>query len=143
MSIATLSTLEEANFTVEQARALTRVLEEDHHNLATKDDINSLKMATKDDINSLRMATKNDINSFKMATKNDIRFLEATMATKEETQFIREEIKDIRGDIKAIEAKMVTKADLNKINNNMVKWIVVGMFFNIGTLVVLIKYLFL
>ena len=66
--------------------------------------------------------------------------MEARMATKEETQSIREDIKDIRGDvksleskmdgdIKSLEAKMVTKAELNKVNNNMIKWIFTGMFF--------------
>ena len=102
MSIATLSTLEQANFTVEQARALTRVLEEDHHNLATKDDINSLRMAT----------------------KNDIRFLETKLT----------------GEIKSLEAKMVTKTELNKTSNYLIRWIVTGMFFNIGVLYVLLKY---
>lgn len=110
MSIATLSTLEQANFTVEQERVLTKVLEEDHQNLATKDDIKSLRTAT----------------------KNDIRFLEATMATKEENQ-------SIRGDIKSMEGKMVTKVELNKINNNMIKWIVTGIFLNVGVLYMLFK----
>ena len=119
MSIATLATLEQADFTVEQARALTRVLEEDHHNLATKEDINSLRMATKEDINSLRIATKNDINSLKMATKNDIRLLEATMATKEETQAIREDIKDIQGDIKSLENRMATKEETQAIREDI------------------------
>ena len=120
MSIATLSTLEQADFTAEQARALARVLEEDHQNLATKDDIKSLEA--------------------RMATKDDIRFLEAKMVTKEETQSIREDIKDIQGDIKSMEAKMVTKSELNKINNNMIKWIVTGIFLNVGALYMLLKY---
>ena len=89
MSIATLSTLEQADFTTNQARTLTRVLEEEHQNLATKDDIKSLKEEIK--------STKEEIKSFRMATK-------------EETQSIREEIK-------SLEAKMATKAELNKINN--------------------------
>ena len=114
MSIAILSTLEKADFTIEQARTLTKVLEEDHQNLATKDDIKSIK--------------------------KDIRFLEARMATKEETQSIREDIKDIRGDIKSLEAKMVTKTELNKTSNYLIRWIVTGMFFNIGVLYVLLKY---
>ena len=121
MSIAILSTLEQADFTIEQAKAITKVFEEDHQNLATKDDIKS----TKKDIKSLEA---------KMATKEDIRYLEARMATKEETQ-------SIRGDIKSLESKMVTKAELNKINNNMIKWIVTGIFLNVGVLYMLLKYL--
>ena len=179
MSIATLSTLEQADFTVKQARVLTRVLEEDHQNLATKDDFKSIKkdikfleakMATKEETQSIRgeikstkeeikflearMATKEetqsiredikdirgDIKSLEAKMAADIKFLEAKMATKGETQSIREDIKDIRGDIKSLEAKMVTKTELNKTSNYLIRWIVTGMFFNIGILYVLLKY---
>ena len=148
MSIAILSTLEQADFTIEQAKAITKVFEEDHHNLATKDDIKSLefRMASKEETRAIRgdiKAIRENIKSMeaKMATKEDIRVLEARMATKEETQFIREDIKDIRGDIKSMEAKMVTKVESNKINNNMIKWIVTGIFLNVGVLYMLLKYL--
>ena len=151
MSIATLSALEEADFTVEQARTLTRVLEEDHHNLATKDDIES----TKDEIKSLRTATKEEtqsirgeIKSFRTATKDDINSLRT--ATKEETQSIRGEIKSLearmatKDDIRFLEARMATKqemkAELNKTTSYLIRWIVTGMFFNIGVLYMLLKY---
>ena len=104
-----------------------------------------------------------------MATKDDIRFLEARMATKEETQSIREDIKDIRGNIKSLESKMTgnikslearidgdiksiqenikhlatkqeMKAELNKTTSYLIRWIVTGMFFNIGVLYMLLKY---
>ena len=71
MSIATLATLEQADFTVEQARALTKVLEEDHHNLATKDDIKSLRTFTKEETQSIRGEIKSLEN--RMATKDDIK----------------------------------------------------------------------
>lgn len=134
MSIAILSTLEKADFTIEQARTLTKVLEEDHQNLATKDDIKSIKK----DIRFLevRMATKEESQSI----RGEIKAMEARMATKEETQSIREVIKDIQGDIKSLEAKMVTKTELNKTSNYLIRWIVTGMFFNIGVLYVLLKY---
>ena len=144
MSIATLSTLEQANFTVEQERVLTKILEEDHQNLATKDDIKSLRTATKNDIRFLEatMATKEENQSIRgdiKAIRENIKSLEAKMAAKEETQSIREDIKDIRGDIKSMEGKMVTKVELNKINNNMIKWIVTGIFLNVGVLYMLFK----
>lgn len=78
MSIATLSTLEQADFTTNQAKTLTRVLEEEHQNLATKDDIKSLK----GEIKSIREEIKS--LEAKMATKDDIRVLEAKMVTKAE-----------------------------------------------------------
>ena len=167
MSIATLSALEH-DFTVEQARTLTRVLEEDHHNLATKDDIKSTKKDIRfleakltgdiksleakltGDIKSLEAKLTRDIKSLEAKLTGDIKSLEAKMATKEETQSIREDIKDIRGDIKsleakmdgnikAIEAKMVTKTELNKTTNYLTRWIVTGLFLNMGVLYLLIK----
>ena len=127
MSIATLSTLEQADFTIKQARALTKVLEEDHQNLATKDDIKSIK--------------------------KDIRFLEARMATKEETQSIRkdieviqedikdiqDDIKDIQDDIKDIRGDMKSMAtEIGKLRYDTIKWIVAGIFFN-GSIYALFK----
>ena len=124
MSIATLSTLEQADFTIKQARALTKVLEEDHQNLATKEDINSLRMATKDDIRFLesRIAT-----------------LESRMATKEETQSIRRDIKDIQEDIKDIRGDIKSMAtEISKLRYDTIKWIVAGIFFN-GSIYALFK----
>ena len=135
MSIATLSALEQADFTVEQARALTRVLEEDHQHLATKDDIKSIKK----DINSLenKMATKNDIRFLEAKLTGDMKSLEAKMAGD-----IKSLEAKMTGDIKAIEAEMTTKTELDKTTRYLTRWIVTGMFFNIGTLIVLLKYLF-
>ena len=79
MSMAMLSTLEQADFTTEQARAITKVFEEDHQNLATKE---------------------------------DIRYLGSRMST----------------DIKSLESKMTTKDEINKIDNDMINWIVAGIF---------------
>ena len=79
MSIAILSTLEQADFTTEQARAITKVFEEDHQNLATKE---------------------------------DIRYLGARMST----------------DIKSLDSQLTTKDEINKIDNDMINWIVAGIF---------------
>ena len=135
MSIATLSTLEQANFTVEQARALTRVLEEDHHNLATKDDINSLRMATKNDIRFLETKLTGEIKSLESKLTGEIKSLESKMAGE-----IKSLESEMAGEIKSLEAKMVTKTELNKTSNYLIRWIVTGMFFNIGVLYVLLKY---
>ena len=120
MSIATLSTLEQADFTIKQARALTKVLEKDHQNLSTKDDIRFLES---------RIAT-----------------LESRMATKEETQSIRrdikviqDDIKDIQDDIKDIRGDMKSMTtEIGKLRYDTIKWIVAGIFFN-GSIYALFK----
>jgi len=64
-------TLTTAGFTNEQVEANIEVLMEVTSNLATKDDIESLRLSTKDDIESLRLATKQDTESLRLATKQD------------------------------------------------------------------------
>ena len=56
-------TLTTAGFTNEQVEANIEVLMEVTSNLATKDDIESLRLATKQDIESLRLSTKQDTDS--------------------------------------------------------------------------------
>jgi hypothetical protein len=60
-----------AGFTSEQVDANIEVLMEVTNNLATKDDIESLRLSTKDDIESLRLSTKDDIESLRLSTKQD------------------------------------------------------------------------
>ena len=52
-----------AGFTSEQVDANIEVLMEVTNNLATKGDIESLRLSTKDDIESLRLSTKQDTDS--------------------------------------------------------------------------------
>ena len=86
MSIATLSALEQADFTVEQARTLTRVLEEDHHNLATKEETQSIRGDIKDirgEVKSLE--TKMEAMEIKLESKiESIASNMDTLATKDE-----------------------------------------------------------
>lgn len=67
--------LEKAKFSKAQVDAQVEVLVEITDNLATKDDIESLRLATKDDIESLKIATHKDIESLRLATQNDIESL--------------------------------------------------------------------
>lgn len=60
-----------AGFTNEQVDANIEVLMEVTNNLATKDDIESLRLSTKDDVESLRLSTKDDIESLRLSTKQD------------------------------------------------------------------------
>lgn len=72
------STLTTAGFTNEQVEANIEVLMEVTNNLATKDDIESLRLATKQDIDSLRLATKQDTD----ALHKDIEHLDQSLNLK-------------------------------------------------------------
>jgi len=49
--------------------------------VATKQDIESLRVATKQDIESLRVATKQDIESLRVATKQDVASLRESIVS--------------------------------------------------------------
>ena len=88
MSIAILSTLEQADFTTEQARAITKVFEEDHQNLATKEDIRS----TKEDIKSLESKMEIKMEAMESRIESKIESLEAKMVTKDEMNKLKYDI---------------------------------------------------
>jgi len=70
----------EAKTLVEYIEAkVDKRLEDKKDILATKEDINNLRVATKEDINNLSLATKEDINNLRVATKQDIANLEIKM----------------------------------------------------------------
>lgn len=66
--------LQRAGFVEEQADALTLALAgELSEQLATKTDLNELRIATKADINELRITTQRDINELRTATEAEFR----------------------------------------------------------------------
>ncbi|MEM6525952.1 MAG: hypothetical protein AAF693_19290 [Bacteroidota bacterium] len=67
--------LEQVNFTTEQARTITELLEEHHHQLASKEDVKSIredisKSATNDDVKN--MATKDAVEVQILKAKYDL-----------------------------------------------------------------------
>ena len=60
--------------------------------VATKSDIEALKVATKSDIEALRKEFKSDIEALKAATKSDIESLR--VATKSDMETLRKELKN-------------------------------------------------
>ena len=52
-------------------------------NLATKHDVEALRLATKQDVEALRLATKQDVEALRLATKQDIALLRTEMAALE------------------------------------------------------------
>ena len=81
--------------------------------MATKDDIESLRKATKEDMESLRKATKEDIEGLRKATKEDIESLRR--ATREDIEGLR---KATREDMEKLKAELKSHIDekVNSIN---------------------------
>ncbi len=114
-TIEILSRLEKVKFTAEQARTITEIVEDRQYQLATKDDVKTLK----DDVKANYIATKEDMKNMdaKMATKEDMKNMDAKMATKDGLQ-----------------------AEILKSKYDLVKWIVGGLIAN-GMVNALLKYL--
>jgi hypothetical protein len=72
--------------------------------VATKSDIDELRVATKADIDDLRVATKADIDDLRVATKADIDDLR--VATKGETHGLQQQITKLDTDLQVGLAKL-------------------------------------
>ncbi len=110
-TIEILSRLEKVKFTAEQARTITEIFEEHHHELATKENVKSIG----EDIKYMdaKMATKDDVKT----VKDDVKNMDSKMATKDGLQ-----------------------AEILKSKYDLVKWIVGGFIAN-GMVNALLKYL--
>ena len=92
--------------------------------VATKSDIESLRVATKSDIESLRVATKTDIELLRVATQRDIAELKAATQAdiaelKAETQ---SEFALVRKDLQLLEARLIEKLNKTIIKQN--RWMI-------------------
>ena len=136
MSIEILSTLEEVDFPPEQARAITKIFEQDYQHLAKKEDIRYLEKDIKSirsDIKSIQgdikqMATKEDMRL--MATKEDMKL----MATKEDLMATNAEIAKIKVE------KSKIKVEISNVKYDLIKWVVGGIILS-GFFQMLFKYL--
>jgi citrate synthase len=91
--------------------------------MATKEDIETLKKATKEDIEDLREATKGDIEALRKATKEDIEALREDIealrkATKEDMEKLEAELKSYV-DARVIELKSYIDTRLDSINERI------------------------
>ena len=75
-TLASANALMESGFTNEQAQALVTVMTD---NLATKGDIEALRLALEGDIEALRLALEGDIEALRIATKADLKDLNNSM----------------------------------------------------------------
>ena len=73
---------------------------------ATKADLQSLSQATKADLQSLSQVTKADLQSLSQATKAELQFLRLEMATKSDLAEVRQECAVIGKDIEILSGKM-------------------------------------
>ncbi len=142
-TIEILSRLEKVKFTTEQARTITEIVEDRQYQLATKDDVKTLRddvktnyIATKDDVKTVKddvKTVKDDVKTLKddvkanyIATKEDMKNMDAKMATK--------------NDLKILATKDGLQAEILKSKYDLVKWIVGGLIAN-GMVNALLKYL--
>ena len=67
----------------DKARAVVDAMERGMNTtLATKSDIDALRLATKSDIDALRVATKSDVDALRVATKSDMTILQKDFEAK-------------------------------------------------------------
>jgi hypothetical protein len=85
--------------------------------VATKRDIDELRVATNRDINELRVATNRDINELRVATNRDIDELGA--ATKGEFDGIRSDVKDLGNVLRLEFARGLNRQTLALMATNM------------------------
>ena len=125
---AVVKELQAAGFSEAQAEAVTRAVRRaqdvDLSHLATKSDIQGLRMeidglraGTKADLDSLRAGTKADIDTLRTSTKADIDTLRAS--TKADIDTLRTSTKADIGSLRA-----GTKADIAELKADILKWMV-------------------
>lgn len=92
--------------------------------VATKSDIESLRVATKTDIELLRVATQRDIAELKAATQQDIAELKA--ATQADIAELNAETQSefalVRKDLQLLEARLIEKLNKTIIKQN--RWMI-------------------
>ena len=112
-----IKNLTDHGFTEEQAEVLANeqvtLL---NGNLATKTDIEALRLATKTDIEALQQATKTDIEALQQATKTDIALIQRDI------EVLRKE----------------TKADIANLKADLLKWMFGALIAQGGVIVTLV-----
>ena len=84
------------NVPSDKARAVVDAMERDMGTtLATKQDLEILRLATKQDLEILRLATKQDLEILRLATKQDLLLL----ATKEDLQSLGQDVQLLKKDM--------------------------------------------
>ncbi len=112
-TIEILTKLEKVNFTAEQARTITEIFEEHHHELATKENVKSIG--------------------------EDIKYMDAKMVTKDDVKIIRDDVKIIRDDLKYLARKDHVSAIMSKTKYDLVRWIVGAVLVN-GLIATLLRF---
>jgi hypothetical protein len=100
------------NVPSDKARAVVDAMERDMGTtLATKQDLELLKVATRQDFELLKAATKQDLELLKSGTKQDLEVLKSAMTRDLEVLKVvmKQELEALRGDIRTLELRMTVK----------------------------------
>jgi transposase len=86
-------------------------------NLATKKDLEELRLATKKDLEELRLATKKDLEELRLATKKDLQ--EFSLITKQDLAIMRQDLKLLENEFK--KDLQIMRQDLKLLENEFKK----------------------
>ena len=139
--------LQKSGFAEHQAEAIVSIVSDKHEELATKSDLEILRM----DLDNFREATKTDIENLRQETKAEFKNL--TQKTEAEfknlTQKTEAEFKNLRTELESL--RQETKADIENLReltqaygesaNNSKNWLRWGMGLNSAMLLVVVGYI--
>ena len=128
--------LQKSGIAEHQAEAIVSIVSDKHEELATKSDLEILRM----DLDNFREATKTDIENQRQETKAEFKNL--TQKTEAEFKNLRTELESLRQETKAdIENLRELTQAYGESANNSKNWLRWGMGLNSAMLLVVIGYI--
>ena len=128
--------LQKSGFAEPQAEAIVSIVSDKHEELATKSDLEILRM----DLDNFREATKTDIENLNQKTETEFKNL--TQKTEAEFKNLRTELGSLRQETKAdIENLRELTQAYGESANNSKNWLRWGMGLNSAMLLVVIGYI--
>lgn len=131
-TIEILSKLESVNFTTEQARTITEIVEDRQHQLATKDDLKTNIASVKDDLKTSIASVRSDLKTSITSVREDLKVSTASVRNEMKTN-----IASVRDEMKVMESQL--RSEILSAKYDLVKWIVGGLVAN-GLVNALLKY---
>lgn len=112
------------NVPSDRARAVVEAMEQDMGTtLATKSDLDALRVATKSDLDALRVATRSDLDALQAAGKQDVALLQKDLDAKH--LLLRQEFESTRTELKQdIDSRcQLLSKDIEAMRSSMIIWL--------------------